>query len=296
MIRPGDEEKVRQTTFRELRQQQSFGPIQLHSQFQANGMAKITPLLPHTPTFPSSGQFCHSYGNMTNQPHAFLTIPVALDAATMRPKDRVILPKGPVQVVFHPQMEPREENTSSNLKIIGSAAEGVVNDHSYCSSPMQCKTEAQDYLNDDIAFEQPDPYFGNFLSDIATRTSPLFVRSTPTKQISPNFLSPEKSPEDDDRDECGDMNSSAGFAPSGWITTPWKSDFGALGLTSFPNTPIRTGLTPTKGIMDIDDLGSLKMFGLPGLTPLKSRYEAFRDAEPENDSLDVSGLERLLEM
>ena len=159
-----------------------------------------------------------------------------------------------------------------------------MNDHSYCSSSLHCKTEPDD-LDDEVMFDQPDPYFGDY-PDVNTRVSSPIVRSTPTKQISPNFLSPENSP-DENKADSGDLNGSFGFQ-SMLVSTPWKDDFLSLALASFPNTPIGTGLTPTKGV-DYDDLGSLKFLGLPGLTPLKSE-------DTENDSLDVSGLERLLEL
>jgi hypothetical protein len=277
MIRPGEEQKVLQTTFRELRQQQPFGPIQLQPHFQANGMAKLLPVLPSTPLIPPYGSFANQL-----QPQAYLTVPVSLDRSTMRPKERVILPKGPVQITLQQRTE--TETQVSETKIIGSAAEGVVNDHSYCSSMMHCKTDTE-YLDNEVMFDQPDPYFGDY-SDVNTRVSSPIVRSTPTKQTSPNYLSPDGSP-GENRADSGDLNGSFGLQ-SMLISTPWKDDFLSLALQSLPNTPIRTGLTPTKGI-DCDDLGSLRFLGLPGLTPLKQEDDG-------NDSLDVSSLERLLEL
>ena len=291
MIRPGEEEKVLQTTFRELRQQQSYRQIQLHPQLQAKGTTKFTPILPRMPVIPLQLDYGNSFTSMINQhllqqqqqqqQQMYLNVPLSLDA---RPRERLIMPNGSTTPVHHPHPSEhtRDELIMHECKVVGEGGEGLVNDHTYCSMLFQYKSE---HIDNDM-FEHPDPYFGDFISDINRRDSSPFNRSTPTKQISPNFFSPRVSPDDDViKSEFGDINASFTFTSNGLISTPWKYDFV---MTSYPNTPIRTGLTPTRGI-DYEDYGSLKMLGLSGLTPFKS-------TEIENDSLNVSGLERLLDM
>eukprot|EP00118_Oscarella_pearsei_P027389 m.311038 g.311038 ORF g.311038 m.311038 type:complete len:430 (+) comp58491_c0_seq1:141-1430(+) len=275
-IAPGEEDKLLRTTFRQLRQQQyAAGPVYLNPQLLSNGMAKITPLLPRTPNVHPLSSLCHP---------TYLTFPVSIDPETGRPKQRVILPKGPIVSFLSPPAEPFDSETPPWNCIV--APHAFINDHGYSSSSLR-SFDDEDSLssdfNDPVQIDSPgvsppnraDPSFTDLLAEFNASPSPLSFHVTSTDDTSPSFISSSISP--DGRFDP-DMALNALFA------TPWKNASYDVFMTSLPGTPIRSGLTPSKGSPPPDGLGSLKGLGLPGLTPIK------------DVNLDMSGIDGFLEV